>query len=95
MNKILLVSFLLLLSGCVAAPLVITGVGMGSVAVSETTGKTISDHTISAVNSGKDCRISRMFKDEAVCQDDYAVKLKVTTTGITPSTVEEIQAKYK
>ena len=68
---------------------------MGSVAVSETTGKTISDHTISAVNSGKDCRISRMFKDEAVCQDDYAVKLKVTTTGITPSTVEEIQAKYK
>jgi len=95
MNKILIVSFLFLLSGCVAAPLVVTGVGVSSVAVNETTGKSITDHTVSAVNGGKDCRVGRMFKDEAVCQDEYAVKLKITTTGITPSTVEEIQVKYK
>ena len=95
MNKILVVSFLFLLSGCVAAPLVITGVSMSSVAVSETTGKSITDHTVSAVNGGKDCRVGRIFKDEAVCQDEYAVKLKITTTGVRPSTVEEIESKYK
>lgn len=95
MNKILLVSFLFLLSGCVAAPLVLTGVGVGSVAVSETTGKSITDHTVSAVSGGRDCKVSRMFKDQAVCQDEQAVKLKVTTTGIAPSSIEKIQAKYK
>lgn len=92
MYKILLVSFLL--SGCVAAPLVLTGVGAASVAVNETTGKTLTDHTVSAVNGGKDCRVSRMGKED-VCQDEYVVKLKVTTTSVTPSTVEEIQARYK
>ena len=96
MNKILLVSFLFLLSGCVAAPLVITGVGMGSVAVSETTGKSITDHTVGAVNGDKDCRVSRMFKDEAVCQDKYPeFKFKVVTTNVTPSSIEEIESKYK
>ena len=95
MNKILVVSFLFLLSGCVAAPVVLTGLGVGSVAVSETTGKSITDHTVSAVNGGLDCRVGRMFKDQAVCQDEYAVKLKITTTGITPSSVEEIESKYK
>jgi starvation-inducible outer membrane lipoprotein len=94
MNKILLVSFLFILSGCVAAPLVLTGVGIGSVAVNETTGKTITDHTVSSV-SGQDCRIVRALKDQAVCQDEYLVKLKITTTGVTPSTVEEIESKYK
>ena len=95
MNKILLVSFLFLLSGCVAAPLVLTGVSVGSVAVSETTGKSITDHTVSAVNGGRDCRVGRMFKDQAVCQDEYATQLKITTTSVTPSTVEEIESKYK
>ena len=93
MYKILLVSFLL--SGCVAAPLVLTGVSVGSVAVSETTGKSVTDHTVSAVNNGKDCRVGRMFKDQAVCQDEYVAKLKITTTGVKPSTIEEIQSKYK
>ena len=94
MNKILLVSFLFILSGCVTAPLILTGVGVGSVAVHETTGRTITDHTVSSVN-GQDCRIVRALKDQAVCQDEYAVKLKITTTGITPSSVEEIESKYK
>jgi len=93
MYKILLVSFLL--SGCVAAPVVLTGVGVGSVAVSETTGKSITDHTVSAVNGGQDCRVGRMFKDQAVCQDEYTAKLKITTTGVKPSSIEEIESKYK
>ena len=94
MNKILLVSFLSLLSGCVAAPLVLTGVGAASVAVNETTGKTATDHVVSAVN-GKDCRISRMGKED-VCQDEYPqFKFKVVTTSVTPSSVEEIESKYK
>jgi starvation-inducible outer membrane lipoprotein len=95
MCKILVVSFLFLLSGCVAAPLVLTGVSIGSVAVSETTGKSITDHTVSAVNNGKDCRVGRILKDQAVCQDEYVAKLKVTNTGVKPSSIEEIESKYK
>jgi hypothetical protein len=83
----------ILLSGC-AAPVLLTGLGIGSVAVNETTGKTITDQTVSAVN-GQDCRVSRMFKKETVCQDEYVVKLKITTTGITPSSIEEIESRYK
>jgi len=94
-TKLIFLIVPIVLSGCAAAPLVLTGVGMGSVAVSETTGKTITDHTVSAVNGGKDCRVSRVFKDQAVCQDEFAAKLKITTTGVKPSTIEEIQYKYK
>ena len=93
MYKILLVSFLFLLSGCVAAPLVLTGVGAASVAVNEATGRTATDHVVSAVN-GQDCRVSRMGKED-VCQDDYQVKLKVTNTSTPSSTVQEIQARYQ
>ena len=94
-TKLILLAVPILLSGCVVAPVVLTGLGVGSVAVSETTGKSITDHTVSAVNGGKDCKVSRMFKDETVCQEEFAIKLKIITTGITPSTVEEIESKYK
>jgi len=94
-TKLIFLAVPVLLSGCAAAPMVLTGVSMGSVAVSETTGKSITDHTVSAVNNGKDCRVSRMFKDQAVCQDEYIAKLNVTTTGVKPSTIEEIESKYK
>ena len=94
-TKLIFLAIPIFLSGCVAAPVVLTGLGVGSVAVSETTGKSITDHTVSVVNGGKDCRVGRMFKDQAVCQDEYVAKLKITTTGVNPSTVEEIQAKYK
>ena len=94
MNKILAVSFLLLLSGC-ATPLLLTGLSVGSVATQETTGKSITDHVVSTVTS-QDCRMSRMVKKETVCQDEIPeFKLKITTTGVAPSTIEEIQAKYK
>jgi hypothetical protein len=94
-TKLIFLIVPILLSGCVAAPVVLTGLGVGSVAVSETTGKSITDHTVSAVNGGKDCRVGRMFKNETVCQDEYVAKLKITTTGITPSSVKEIESKYK
>ena len=94
-TKLIFLAVLILLSGCVAAPLVITGVGMGSVAVSETTGRSITDHTVSAVNGGKDCRVGRIFKDESVCQDEYVTRLKITTTGVQPSSIEEIESKYR
>jgi len=63
------------------------------VATNEATGKTMSDHVVSSIN-GRDCRLSRMGKED-ICQDDYTIKLQVTTTGVAPSSVEEIQAKYQ
>jgi hypothetical protein len=92
--RLLTIPLLLSLSGCVAAPLVITGVGVASVAVNETTGRTITDQTVSAVN-GEDCRVGRMFKKEAVCQPNGVVQLKIVSTGVTPSSIEEIESKYR
>jgi hypothetical protein len=83
-----------LLSGCAAAPLVVTGIGIGSVAVSESTGKSVTDHAVSAVNN-QDCRVGRVLKKEDVCQPDGTVKLKITTTGVTPSTIQEIENRYR
>jgi len=82
------------LSGCVAAPLVITGLGATSVAVNETTGRTASDHIVSTID-GRDCRLSRMGKED-ICQDEYPqFKFQVTTTSVAPSSVEEIESKYR
>ena len=82
------------LSGC-AVPVVVSVVtSAASVAVNETTGKTVTDHTVSAVN-GQDCRVSRLGKED-ICQDERTqFKFKVTTTSVTPSSVEEIESKYR
>ena len=90
-----LISFVipLIVSGCVAAPLVITGVGAASVVTNEATGRTITDHTVSSVR-GQDCKILRAFKDQAVCQPDV-LESKVTTTGVTPSSIADIEARYR
>jgi len=93
-TKLIFLAVPILLSGCVAAPVLLTGLGVGSLAVHETTGKTLTDHTVSSVN-GQDCRVIRAFKDQSVCQDENVVKLKITTTGVTPSSVEEIQSRYR
>jgi len=94
-TKLILLAVSVLLSGCSAVPLILSGVGWSGVAVNESTGKTITDHTVSVVNS-KDCRVSRAFKDQEVCQDEVpAFQFKVATTGVTPSTIEEIESKYK
>jgi hypothetical protein len=83
-----------LLSGCAATPLLVTGIGIGSVAVTETTGRTATDHAVSAVNN-QDCRVGRVLKKEDICQPDGTIKLKITTTGVTPSTPQEIENRYR
>jgi len=94
MTKILAVSFLLMLSGCVA-PVVMTGIGVASVATTEATGRGLADHAVSTVKN-QDCKLARMLDNRPVCQDSVPeVRLTVTTTGVTPSSVEEIESKYR
>jgi hypothetical protein len=92
-TKLIFLVVPILISGCVAAPLVITGVGAASVVTNEATGRTITDHTVSSV-SGQDCRVLRVFKDQAVCQPDV-LESKVATTGVTPSSIADIEARYR
>ena len=93
-TKLIFLAVPILLSGCAAAPLVLTGMSVGSVAVSETTGKSVTDHAVSTVNN-KDCRVGRALRNEEMCQPKGTTKLQVVTTGVTPSTVEEIQSRYR
>ena len=92
--RILTVLTVSLLSGC-AVPAVISMItGATSVAVNETTGKTLTDHTVSAVNR-QDCRVSRMGKED-ICQDEIPkFQFQVTTTTVTPSSVADIESKYR
>jgi predicted regulator of amino acid metabolism with ACT domain len=93
MTKILAVSFFFLLSGCVA-PVVITGLGVASVATNEATGKGLADHAVSTV-ADQDCKIARALQKQDICQDQTStVQVTVTTTGVTPTSVAEIQSQY-
>jgi len=83
-----------LLPGCAAAPLVVTGLGVTGVVVNETTGKTVTDHAVSAAN-GQDCRVGRALKQEDICQSDSPVKLQITNTSTRPSSTQELQARYQ
>ena len=65
MNKILLLIPVIMLQGCAGAMLVAGVAGMATV---EVTGKSASDHVISAVN-GQDCKMSRKMQGKDVCQD--------------------------
>jgi hypothetical protein len=58
----------LAVSGCAVAPAVMTGLGAGTIAVTETTGRSTTDHVVSTIN-GKDCKIVRYFDGKPVCQD--------------------------
>ena len=91
--RILTVLTVISLPGCAIPVAVSIATGAASVAVNETTGKTTTDHVVSAVN-GQDCRVSRMGKED-ICQDTYTTQLKVTTTGVTPTPTQEIQARYQ
>lgn len=92
--KFLAILTVIFLSGCAVPVAVSIATGAASVAVNETTGKTTTDHVVSAVN-GKDCRVSRMGKQD-ICQDEIPnFQFTVTTTTVVPSSVEEIQSKYK
>jgi starvation-inducible outer membrane lipoprotein len=92
--SILTVLAVVLFSGCAAAPVMLTGLSIGGVAVNETTGKSITDHTVSAVNR-KDCRVGRAFKGQEVCQEKNQIKLEITTTGVAPSAIADIEARYR
>ena len=83
-----------LVSGCAAAPVIVTGMGIGSVAVSETTGRTATDHAVSTLVQ-QDCRVGRAFRDEPVCQPEGTLRVQTVTTGVTPSSIEEIESKYR
>lgn len=94
MGKFLAILPIVLLSGCAVPVAISMGVGAASVAVNETTGKTTTDHVVSAVN-GRDCKVSRVGKED-ICQDEVPkVKFQAVTTNTKPSSVEEIQSKYR
>jgi hypothetical protein len=94
MGKFLAILPIILLSGCAIPVAISMGLGAASVAVNETTGKTVTDHTVSAVK-GQDCRVSRVGKED-ICQDPVPqFQFQVTTTTVTPSTVTEIEAQYR
>ena len=76
------------------APLVLTGLSVGSVAVSETTGKSVTDHAVSTV-ARQDCRVGRMFRDQSVCQDKTQNNIQITTTGVAPSSIADIETRYR
>lgn len=82
----------LMLQGCAVGLL---AAGVGSVAVTETTGKTITDHAVSTVND-KDCKVSRIFKDEKVCQDEPKASVTVVSAPSNAiATQEDIFSKRK
>ena len=95
-TKLISLVFPLLLSGCAVPVMVSMITGATSVAVNEATGKTVTDHTVSSV-SGQDCRVSRAFNNQEVCKDETPISpaTTVTTTGVTPSSVAELEARYR
>jgi hypothetical protein len=94
MNKILLVSFLLIISGCASAPMALTGIGVASLAVQETTGKGLADHAVSNITA-QDCRMMRALNQQPICQDRSSVPSSVTVTNTRPSSVTEIESRYR
>lgn len=81
-----------LLTGCAAPVLVMTGIGAASVGVNETTGKTMSDHVVSTVKD-QDCKISRSFEGKNMCQPES--RIVIVNTGVKPSTVADIEARFR
>jgi hypothetical protein len=93
--KLIVVLAVSLLPGC-AVPVVVSAItGAASLAVNEVTGKSVTDHTVSSVNN-QDCKVIRVFRDQNICQDRVPeTKFQAVATGVTPSTVEEIQSRYR
>jgi hypothetical protein len=77
MNKLLLLIPVVALQGCAGAMLVAGVAGMATV---EVTGKSASDHVISAVN-GQDCKMSRKMHGKDVCQDQPDVEPVVVASN--------------
>jgi hypothetical protein len=73
------------------------GFGATSIAVTETTGKSVTDHVVSTAKE-KDCRLWRYFKGEEVCQEveitaKPATSRKITDSNEAITTYEEILAR--
>ena len=102
MNKLLLLIPVVVLQGCAGAMLVAGVAGMATV---EVTGKSASDHVISAVN-GQDCKMSRSMQGKDVCQDrpdaepvpvvadNKPIVIRVTSTS-TVDDMERIMSQRK
>lgn len=90
--KYLPILVLFLLPGCAAPLLVATGLSATSLAVNETTGRTVSDHVVSTVK-GKDCKIARSLNGNDMCQEE--VKLQVTESQYRPSRTADIESRYR
>jgi len=84
---------LLCIQGC-AAPAIVTAVGVTSIAVNETTGKSVTDHVVSTAKE-KDCRISRWFKGEEVCQEVETVRSSVTVSSPTKPIIIDSNSNIK
>jgi hypothetical protein len=71
--RILLVVSLLIPALAHSEPItiILTAIGIGSVATYETTGKGVSDHIVSGIKD-QDCKTARAFSNEPVCQDKVA-----------------------
>lgn len=95
--KLGLLLLVVILQGCASAPLVLTGIGAGSIVVSETTGKSVTDHAVSAVNN-QDCATVRYFKNQPVCQDYPVTADRPQTKPVTVLTeddnIKEISRYY-
>ena len=65
--KWVVILLVLYLQGCSGLPMMFAGVA--SLTVSETTGKSVTDNALSAVND-KDCKTLRMFSSDPICQEN-------------------------
>lgn len=88
MNKLLLLIPVALLQGCAGAMLVAGVAGMATV---EVTGKSASDHVISAVN-GQDCKMSRKMQGQDICQDAQIEQPKPPTVAAGPTKNPSVDA---
>jgi Trk K+ transport system NAD-binding subunit len=65
---------------------ILLAVGIAGITSVEVTGKSITDHTVSAAK-GQDCRISRVFKQGDICQPEGSVTVSSSTeTVVIPRT---------
>ena len=78
--RYLVILTVLLLQGCAG---VMLAAGVAGMATVEVTGKSASDHVISAVN-GQDCKMSRSMQGKDVCQDQPDPEPDVTVAAKPP-----------
>ncbi len=86
--RYLIVLIILLLQGCAGAMIAAGVAGMATV---EVTGKSVSDHAISAYNN-KDCKMSRKMQGKDVCQDQPDTEPDVVAAKPNPASDVPIES---